>query len=51
MVETIHATGKFRPFVATVVTAWLDEHGKLQIDWQVTIYLYQFTCHLRLEQG
>jgi hypothetical protein len=33
MVETIHATGKFRPLVATVVMAWVDEHGKLQLDW------------------
>ncbi|KAJ7802971.1 hypothetical protein B0H13DRAFT_651179 [Mycena leptocephala] len=33
MVETIHGTGKFRPLVATVVTAWLDEHGQLQLDW------------------
>ncbi|KAJ7846639.1 hypothetical protein B0H13DRAFT_2407768 [Mycena leptocephala] len=33
MVEAVHATGKFRPLVATVVTAWVDEHGKLQLDW------------------
>jgi hypothetical protein len=33
MVETIHGTGKFHPLVATVVTAWLDEHGQLQLDW------------------
>ncbi|KAJ7863688.1 hypothetical protein B0H13DRAFT_2564524 [Mycena leptocephala] len=33
MVQIIHATGKFRPLVATMVTAWVDENGQLQLDW------------------
>ncbi|KAJ7438426.1 hypothetical protein FB451DRAFT_1192661 [Mycena latifolia] len=33
MVDTVHATGKFRPFVAIMTMAWLAEDGKPQLDW------------------
>ncbi|KAJ7040864.1 hypothetical protein C8F04DRAFT_1177471 [Mycena alexandri] len=33
MVSNLNASGKFRPFVAVMLTAWLDEHGEPQLDW------------------
>jgi hypothetical protein len=35
MVTTLNASGKFRPFVATMVMGWLDERGKVELEWQV----------------
>ncbi|KAJ7022274.1 hypothetical protein C8F04DRAFT_1194675 [Mycena alexandri] len=33
MVETLNAGGKFRPFLATMVMGWLDEHNELRLEW------------------
>ncbi|KAJ7076148.1 hypothetical protein B0H15DRAFT_955824 [Mycena belliarum] len=33
MVETLHDSRKFRPFVATMMMAWLDEDGNLKCEW------------------
>ncbi|KAJ7041717.1 hypothetical protein C8F04DRAFT_1252645 [Mycena alexandri] len=33
MVETLNAGGKFRPFLATMVMSWLDEHDELCLGW------------------
>jgi hypothetical protein len=33
MVTTLNASGKFRPFVATMVMGWLDERGKVELEW------------------
>ncbi|KAJ7036996.1 hypothetical protein C8F04DRAFT_1181012 [Mycena alexandri] len=33
MVSNLNASGQFRPFVAVMVTAWIDEHGEPQLDW------------------
>ncbi|KAJ7116256.1 hypothetical protein C8R43DRAFT_960926 [Mycena crocata] len=35
MVDTLHSTGKFRPFVATMLMGWLNEDGKVNFEWQV----------------
>ncbi|KAJ6550624.1 hypothetical protein DFH09DRAFT_1086570 [Mycena vulgaris] len=35
MVNTLHASNKFRPFVATMVMGWLNEDGQVQLEWQV----------------
>ncbi|KAJ7021732.1 hypothetical protein C8F04DRAFT_1195129 [Mycena alexandri] len=33
MVETLNTGGKFRPFLATMVMGWLDEHDELRLEW------------------
>ncbi|KAJ7737516.1 hypothetical protein B0H16DRAFT_1730298 [Mycena metata] len=33
MVETLNSGGKFRPFLATMLMGWLDEHNDLQLEW------------------
>ncbi|KAJ7141958.1 hypothetical protein C8R43DRAFT_954609 [Mycena crocata] len=35
MVDTLHSSGKFRPFVATMLMGWLNEDGKVNFEWQV----------------
>ncbi|KAJ6470690.1 hypothetical protein DFH09DRAFT_1110790 [Mycena vulgaris] len=35
MVQTLHATRKFRPFVATMLMAWMNDEGHVQFEWQV----------------
>ncbi|KAJ7191707.1 hypothetical protein GGX14DRAFT_406948 [Mycena pura] len=35
MVDTLHASRKFRPFVATMLMAWVNEEGKLAFEWQL----------------
>ncbi|KAJ7926090.1 hypothetical protein B0H13DRAFT_1862601 [Mycena leptocephala] len=35
MVETLHASRKFRPFVATMLMAWVNDEGQLNFEWQV----------------
>ncbi|KAJ7718420.1 hypothetical protein DFH07DRAFT_784953 [Mycena maculata] len=37
MVNSLHARHKFRPFVATMLMAWLSEDGKLHFEWQVVV--------------
>ncbi|KAJ6552463.1 hypothetical protein DFH09DRAFT_1497302 [Mycena vulgaris] len=32
MVSSLHASGKFRPFVATMLMAWLNEEGRMQFE-------------------
>ncbi|KAJ7107972.1 hypothetical protein C8R43DRAFT_1140118 [Mycena crocata] len=32
MVDTLHASGKFRPFMATMLMAWLSEDGKVHME-------------------
>ncbi|KAJ6511259.1 hypothetical protein DFH09DRAFT_1100481 [Mycena vulgaris] len=34
MVDTLLASNKFRPFVATMVMGWLNEDGQVQLEWQ-----------------
>lgn len=38
MVDTLHTSGKFRPFVATMLMAWVNDKGQLHFEWYV-IYL------------
>ncbi|KAJ7507412.1 hypothetical protein B0H11DRAFT_2218260 [Mycena galericulata] len=33
MVDNLHASRKFRPFVATMVMGWLNESGKVIFEW------------------
>ncbi|KAJ6523166.1 hypothetical protein B0H19DRAFT_1085790 [Mycena capillaripes] len=33
MVDKLHASGKFCPFVATMLMGWVDKEGKLQLEW------------------
>ncbi|KAJ7450919.1 hypothetical protein B0H11DRAFT_1927954 [Mycena galericulata] len=33
LVDTLHASHRFRPFVATMLVAWLDERGRVQLEW------------------
>ncbi|KAJ6455633.1 hypothetical protein C8R47DRAFT_1228129 [Mycena vitilis] len=33
MVQTLHASGKFCPFVATMLMGWLGEDGKVELEW------------------
>ncbi|KAJ6472975.1 hypothetical protein DFH09DRAFT_1343682 [Mycena vulgaris] len=33
MVDTLNASGKFRPFLATMLMGWLDEQGEIQFEW------------------
>ncbi|KAJ6576930.1 hypothetical protein DFH09DRAFT_1077885 [Mycena vulgaris] len=33
MVDTLNASGKFRPFLATMLMGWLDEQGEIQFGW------------------
>jgi hypothetical protein len=41
MVDTLHASHKYRPFVATMLMAWLGDDGQLYFEWQVRInYAY-----------
>jgi len=35
MVDSLHGSRKFRPFVATMLMAWLNEDGQMQFEWQV----------------
>ncbi|KAJ7124676.1 hypothetical protein C8R43DRAFT_958733 [Mycena crocata] len=37
MVDSLHASGKFRPFVATMLMGWLGEDGKVHFEWQVLL--------------
>ncbi|KAJ6582151.1 hypothetical protein B0H19DRAFT_1370271 [Mycena capillaripes] len=37
MVNTLHTSGKFRPFVATMLMVWLGEDGKMYMDWTEAI--------------
>ncbi|KAJ7738673.1 hypothetical protein DFH07DRAFT_778958 [Mycena maculata] len=37
MVNSLHASHKFRPFVATMLMAWLSDDGKLHFEWQVVV--------------
>ncbi|KAJ6595491.1 hypothetical protein DFH09DRAFT_1072468 [Mycena vulgaris] len=34
MSETLHATGRFRPFVAIMVMGWRDTDGGVKLEWQ-----------------
>lgn len=51
MVDTLHNSGKFRPFVATMLMAWLSEDGKVHFEWQVTFQLCCLACHLHLHRA
>ncbi|KAJ6479354.1 hypothetical protein DFH09DRAFT_1341714 [Mycena vulgaris] len=33
MVNNLHASRKFRPFVATMLMGWLSEDGQVQLEW------------------
>ncbi|KAJ7725413.1 hypothetical protein DFH07DRAFT_970850, partial [Mycena maculata] len=33
LVNTLHASRRFRPFVATMLVGWLDERGRVQLEW------------------
>lgn len=44
MVYHLHASRKFRPFIATMLMAWLDDDGKVHFEWQVIPHL-SLTCH------
>ncbi|KAJ6525512.1 hypothetical protein DFH09DRAFT_1328874 [Mycena vulgaris] len=33
MVDTLNASGKFRPFLTTMLMGWLDEQGEIQFEW------------------
>ncbi|KAJ7648240.1 hypothetical protein DFH06DRAFT_1476309 [Mycena polygramma] len=33
MVQTLHAGGRFRPFMATMLMAWLNEDGQMHFEW------------------
>ncbi|KAJ7118650.1 hypothetical protein C8R43DRAFT_960241 [Mycena crocata] len=35
MVDTLHSSGKFRPFVATMTMAWIDDEERVHFEWQV----------------
>ncbi|KAJ6468154.1 hypothetical protein C8R47DRAFT_1078440 [Mycena vitilis] len=37
LVDTVHSSGKFRPFVATMTFCWLDAEGKAQFEWAEAI--------------
>ncbi|KAJ7266422.1 hypothetical protein B0H12DRAFT_1068293 [Mycena haematopus] len=37
MVQSVHASGKFRPFVAIMLMAWLGEDGKVELEWAEAI--------------
>ncbi|KAJ7614290.1 hypothetical protein DFH06DRAFT_1146436 [Mycena polygramma] len=37
LVDTLHSSGKFRPFVATMTFCWLDVEGKAQFEWAEAI--------------
>ncbi|KAJ7878224.1 hypothetical protein B0H13DRAFT_2346677, partial [Mycena leptocephala] len=34
MVDSLHASWKFRPFVATMLMAWLNTEGRVNFEWQ-----------------
>ncbi|KAJ6523646.1 hypothetical protein DFH09DRAFT_1096526 [Mycena vulgaris] len=38
MANNLHASRKFRPFVANIVMGWLNEDGQTQLEWQVVHY-------------
>ncbi|KAJ7692295.1 hypothetical protein B0H17DRAFT_1133299 [Mycena rosella] len=33
MIDTLHASDNFRPFVATMLMGWLSEEGQVQYEW------------------
>ncbi|KAF8162248.1 hypothetical protein K438DRAFT_1775955 [Mycena galopus ATCC 62051] len=35
LVHKLHASRKFRPMVATMLMAWLNEDGQVELEWQV----------------
>ncbi|KAJ7658817.1 hypothetical protein DFH06DRAFT_1407372, partial [Mycena polygramma] len=37
MVQTLHAGGRFRPFMATMLMAWLNEDGQMHFEWRVNL--------------
>ncbi|KAJ7432231.1 hypothetical protein B0H11DRAFT_2260965 [Mycena galericulata] len=39
MVDTLHTSGKFRPFMATMAMGWLNVDGRVHLEWQVVISL------------
>jgi len=51
MVDTLHASRKFRPFVATMLMAWVNEEGKLAFEWQVIFSSDTATYRLHSQQG
>ncbi|KAJ7202012.1 hypothetical protein GGX14DRAFT_399589, partial [Mycena pura] len=43
MVDNLHASRKFRPFVATMMMGWLNEDGKVIFEWQVSFISLDLT--------
>ncbi|KAJ7920221.1 hypothetical protein B0H13DRAFT_2425707 [Mycena leptocephala] len=41
MVDSLHASRKFRPFVATMLMAWLNTEGRVNFEWQVNFFYQQ----------
>ncbi|KAJ6578526.1 hypothetical protein B0H19DRAFT_1063003 [Mycena capillaripes] len=39
MVNTLRASGNFRPFVATMLMGWLDKEGRVKFEWQVFTHM------------
>ncbi|KAJ7908207.1 hypothetical protein B0H13DRAFT_2331610 [Mycena leptocephala] len=33
MVDSLHVSGKFRPFVATMLMGWVDPEGQVHLEW------------------
>ncbi|KAJ7224196.1 hypothetical protein GGX14DRAFT_386972 [Mycena pura] len=46
LITKLHGTGKFRPFVATMLMAWVNTDGKIQMEWQV--YFPSFPTHAEI---
>jgi hypothetical protein len=33
MVDSLHTSGKFRPFVATMLMGWVDPEAQVHLEW------------------
>jgi hypothetical protein len=51
MVDSLHTSGKFRPFVAMMLMAWVSTEGQVNFEWQVDLHLRWLADSSRLEQG
>ncbi|KAJ6587468.1 hypothetical protein DFH09DRAFT_1307698 [Mycena vulgaris] len=49
MFQKLHTSGKFRPFMATMLMGWLDTNGNVQLEWCVP-FPFSSPCIRRVER-
>ncbi|KAJ7848894.1 hypothetical protein B0H13DRAFT_1906537 [Mycena leptocephala] len=47
MVDSLHVSGKFRPFVATMLMGWVDPEGQVHLEWWSRVEAVPKDIHVR----